>query len=91
MDRFQKYVERVDELKKDDKNADIIQTYTKLKLYGLYKQSTVGDINTPQPGVFNFTSRSKWNAWNENEGMTSAAAMELYICTVKQITRSILQ
>jgi acyl-CoA-binding protein len=32
----------------------------KLKLYGLYKQVTVGKCNTPKPGFFDFVGKSKW-------------------------------
>ena len=31
-----------------------------LLLYGLYKQGTVGDVNTPQPYAFNITDSLKW-------------------------------
>lgn len=41
----------------------------KLTIYGLYKQATVGDCNTPKPSMMDFVGKSKWNAWNTNKGM----------------------
>lgn len=32
----------------------------KLKLYGLYKQASFGDINTPQPDRWDLLNRAKW-------------------------------
>jgi diazepam-binding inhibitor (GABA receptor modulating acyl-CoA-binding protein) len=32
----------------------------KLKLYGFFKQATVGKCNTPKPGFFDFVGKSKW-------------------------------
>jgi diazepam-binding inhibitor (GABA receptor modulating acyl-CoA-binding protein) len=43
----------------------------KLRFYGLYKQATVGNCNTPQPGFFDQVGRAKWNAWNSRKGMSS--------------------
>ena len=36
----------------------------KLKLYGLYKQATLGDCNTEKPGFLDFKGKAKWEAWN---------------------------
>merc|ERR1712195_423599 len=33
----------------------------KLEAYGLYKQATVGDVNTDRPGMLNFSGKSKWD------------------------------
>ncbi len=32
----------------------------KLQFYGLYKQSTIGDVNTPQPWSINMVAKAKW-------------------------------
>jgi diazepam-binding inhibitor (GABA receptor modulator, acyl-CoA-binding protein) len=32
----------------------------KLRSYGLFKQATVGDVNTERPGFFNQVNRAKW-------------------------------
>ena len=39
-----------------------------LVLYGLYKQATVGDVNTEQPWKVQVEARAKWDAWNANKG-----------------------
>lgn len=31
-----------------------------LTLYGLYKQGTIGDVNTPAPPEFDFVAYAKW-------------------------------
>lgn len=36
----------------------------KLKLYGLFKQATVGKVNTKRPGMTDFVGKAKWDAWN---------------------------
>jgi diazepam-binding inhibitor (GABA receptor modulating acyl-CoA-binding protein) len=51
----------------------------KLNIYGLYKQATVGDINTPTPGFFDFAGHAKWNAWNGMKGKTSELAKSEYV------------
>ncbi len=45
-----------------------------LKLYGLYKQATVGDVNTDRPGIFALKDRYKWDSWNELKGTSQADA-----------------
>merc|ERR1712195_85071 len=39
----------------------------KLEAYGLYKQATVGDVNTDRPGMLNFSGKSKWDAWKARD------------------------
>ena len=51
----------------------------KLHIYGLYKQSTVGDLNIPTPGFFDFAGHAKWNAWNGMKGKTSDIAKAEYV------------
>jgi diazepam-binding inhibitor (GABA receptor modulating acyl-CoA-binding protein) len=57
---------------------------SKLAAYKLYKQATVGDCNTPQPSMFSFTDRAKWNAWNSAKGMSKADAMRAYIAEIER-------
>ncbi len=52
---------------------------TMLKLYALYKQSTVGDATGSRPGALDFRGRAKWDAWAEKKGLTKEAAMKAYI------------
>ena len=57
----------------------------KLYLYKYYKQATVGDNNTEEPGFFNFTAKAKWNAWNEVKGTNKNDAMQYYINKVNEL------
>jgi len=53
---------------------------TKLKLYGFYKQATIGVCNTQCPGVFGgIRERYKWDAWDECKKMSKDDAMQEYI------------
>ncbi|KAF3782606.1 Acyl-CoA-binding protein [Nymphaea thermarum] len=58
---------------------------SKLILYGLYKQATVGPVNTSRPGIFNLRDRAKWDAWKAVEGKSKEEAMADYITKVKQL------
>merc|ERR1712105_325815 len=49
------------------------------EVYALYKQSTVGDINTQRPGMLDFKGKAKWNAWQSKKGMTQDDAKQAYI------------
>ena len=50
-----------------------------LELYGLFKQSTVGDVNTARPGMLDMKGKSKWDAWNSRKGLSKEDAMKAYI------------
>jgi acyl-CoA-binding protein len=52
---------------------------TLLKLYGLYKQATVGDNTEKKPGFSDMVGRAKWDAWNSLKGTASDAAMQQYV------------
>lgn len=54
-------------------------------IYGLYKQATVGDCNTPKPSALDFVGKSKWNAWNSNQGISKLSAMKMYISKAVEI------
>ena len=51
----------------------------KLKVYALFKQATVGDVEGAQPWAVQFEARAKWDAWNELKGLDKEAAKERYI------------
>ena len=76
---FDTAVEQVLLLNKEPKNED------KLMLYGLFKQSTVGDVNIECPSIFNVTARAKWYAWNEHNGKTFEQAKTEYIGAVGRL------
>ena len=54
-----------------------------LALYGLFKQSTKGDVDTKRPGMMNMVGRAKWDAWNERKGLSADEAMQAYIDLVQ--------
>lgn len=70
---FNKAVERSNELTVRPSNEEL------LKLYGLYKQSTVGDIVGERPGGFDFKGAAKHDAWSALKGMEKQVAMQAYI------------
>ncbi|XP_019363910.1 PREDICTED: acyl-CoA-binding domain-containing protein 7 [Gavialis gangeticus] len=55
------------------------------ELYGLYKQSTVGDINIECPGVLDLKGKAKWEAWNLKKGLSKEDAMNAYISKAKEV------
>lgn len=60
-----------------------------LSLYALYKQATVGDVNTPRPGVFDFMGRAKWDAWETKKGkLTKKQAEEEYVAVVTELQKN---
>ena len=68
------------------KSLSFVSDDNKLKLYGLYKQATVGDVNTARPsGMFNIKEKAKYDAWNENKGMSKEAAMNDYVSLVSNL------
>ena len=56
----------------------------KLEFYGLYKQATVGDVNTERPGMFDPKGKAKWDAWEAKKGMSSDDAKAAYVAKVQE-------
>ena len=56
-----------------------------LKMYGLYKQATTGDVSGSRPGAFNFKARAKFDAWTEVQGMSNEDAMTQYVDYVNSL------
>lgn len=50
-----------------------------LKLYGYFKQATIGKCNVSKPGIFNLSGRAKWYSWNDLDEMAKDSAMKGYI------------
>ncbi|KAI9480527.1 MAG: acyl-CoA-binding protein [Benjaminiella poitrasii] len=59
---------------------------TLLELYSLYKQATEGDVQGEKPGMFDFKSRAKWEAWNKLKGTSQTEAEQKYIALVESLT-----
>uniref|UniRef100_A0AAZ3P4E6 Diazepam binding inhibitor, acyl-CoA binding protein n=1 Tax=Oncorhynchus tshawytscha TaxID=74940 RepID=A0AAZ3P4E6_ONCTS len=54
-------------------------------VYGLYKQATLGNVNTERPGIFDFQGKSKWDGWKAQEGKSKEDAIKEYIAFVEEM------
>ncbi|EFP76926.2 hypothetical protein PGT21_004884 [Puccinia graminis f. sp. tritici] len=85
MSEIDKKFDRATELVKslpsdgDDKPSQEEQ----LEFYALFKQATVGDVNSSRPGMMDFTGKYKWDAWKAKEGMKSEEAKTKYVELLK--------
>ena len=57
----------------------------KLQVYALFKQGTLGDVNTARPGMLDFKGKAKWDAWEAKKGTTQEDAMKEYIELIQSI------
>lgn len=75
---------------KFDKAVSIVQSLPKdgpvqptqdeqLTFYKYFKQATVGDVNTPRPGLLDFVGKAKWDAWKSVEGTSKEDAQKAYV------------
>ncbi|MEX1166378.1 MAG: acyl-CoA-binding protein [Hydrogenophaga sp.] len=58
---------------------------TLLKMYGLYKQATSGDVVDKKPGFSDMVGRAKWDAWNAVKGASTEAAQQQYIDLIESM------
>lgn len=79
---FEKAVARVKSLKQDPGND------AKLKLYALYKQTTVGPCNVAKPSILNFVEKAKYDAWLSLKDMPQSQAADEYIQLVNSLAGS---
>ena len=56
-----------------------------LRLYALFKQSTVGDIEGERPGGFDFKGAAKYDAWEILKGKPAVEAQQEYINLVNEL------
>ena len=56
-----------------------------LDLYGLYKQSTLGNVNTEKPNIFYFRERKKWEAWEKYLNLSQEKSKMEYVNMVKKL------
>ncbi|CAI4232039.1 unnamed protein product [Auanema sp. JU1783] len=61
---------------------------TKLKLYSLFKQASVGDVSGSRPGMMDFAGRAKYDAWAKNKGMSQDAAKSEYAKVISGLVSS---
>ncbi|XP_075408452.1 acyl-CoA-binding domain-containing protein 7 isoform X2 [Tenrec ecaudatus] len=55
------------------------------EIYGLYKQSVVGDINIECPGPLDLKGQAKWQAWSTHKGLSKEDAMGAYISKAREL------
>jgi acyl-CoA-binding protein len=72
----------VQKLKKRPDDEDM------LRLYSLYKQASVGDVQGERPGTFSFADRAKYDAWAKLKGTDSTKAMESYVKLVERLKKT---
>ena len=70
---FQRAVEASYQLSQRPDNAML------LRIYGLYKQATEGDVSSAKPGMSDLVGRAKWDAWNALKGTARDDAMRHYV------------
>ena len=58
---------------------------TMLKLYALYKQATIGDVEGKRPGFTDMIGRAKYDAWAGIKGQSSNDAMVEYTALVNSL------
>uniref|UniRef100_A0A8C4QLE7 Acyl-CoA-binding protein n=1 Tax=Eptatretus burgeri TaxID=7764 RepID=A0A8C4QLE7_EPTBU len=75
-----------DKAAKEVKNLKVKPTDTEmLEIYCLFKQATVGDVNTERPGMLDFKGKAKWDSWEAKKGMSKEDAMKAYITKVEEL------
>ncbi|MDW3648171.1 MAG: acyl-CoA-binding protein [Bacteroidia bacterium] len=78
-EKFESAKERILTLKEKPSND------TMLKVYSLYKQGSLGDIDMEAPGVFDFVAKAKYNAWEQLKGLSQDDAKMQYIDLVDEL------
>jgi len=58
---------------------------TKLELYALFKQGSVGPCNTKKPGIMDFVGQAKWKSWNALGALSQEEAKKKYIELVNKL------
>lgn len=59
---------------------------TLLQLYSLYKQGSIGDVNTDPPAnPFDFVAKAKYEAWANLKGKSTTDAMTEYIELIRKL------
>ena len=59
---------------------------TLLQLYSLFKQGSIGDVNTDPPyNLFDFVARAKYEAWVALKGKSNEEAMKEYVALINKL------
>lgn len=81
--RFEQAAQEVQQLPRRPDNDAL------LKLYGLYKQATSGDVTGTRPGILDMQGRLKYDAWAKLKGLSAEQAMQDYIALVEQLKAAV--
>ncbi|KAL4422567.1 hypothetical protein ABPG75_008764 [Micractinium tetrahymenae] len=57
---------------------------SKLLLYSLHQQATVGPCNEPKPWGWSVVNNAKWQSWKQLGDMPAVEAMRLYVRTLEE-------
>ena len=57
-----------------------------LKIYGLFKQATEGDVSGDRPGGFDFKAIAKYNAWESQQGKSKEDCMNEYVSLIDSLS-----
>jgi acyl-CoA-binding protein len=58
---------------------------TLLRLYALYKQGSVGDVEGKRPGFTDMVGRAKYDAWAAVKGLGRDEARKQYVALVNSL------
>jgi len=77
--RFEQAAEDAQSLPSRPDNA------TLLRMYALFKQATLGDVQGERPGFMDFKAVAKYEAWEKLEATTREDAMQQYVDLVDSL------
>lgn len=80
----QEFLIAAQKIKQSGENLNL-DNETLLKLYGYYKQGTIGDCNIECPSFWQVKEKAKWEAWEQHKGMKKTHGMKKYIKLVEKI------
>lgn len=78
-EKFDQAAINVKKLRKSPKNDELVE------IYALYKQATIGNVNTADPGIWKKKEKIKWNAWKHKEGTNREKAKQDYVNKVNEL------
>jgi len=58
---------------------------TLLKIYALFKQGSVGDVEGSRPGFTDMVGRAKYDAWAGLKGTSKEDAIQQYIDLIEEL------
>jgi diazepam-binding inhibitor (GABA receptor modulating acyl-CoA-binding protein) len=70
----------------DSKNlSERPDNMTLLKIYALFKQGSVGDVEGSRPGFTDMVGRAKYDAWAGLKGTSKEDAMQQYVDLIEEL------